>query len=126
MAEHNSQTRWTTDLHDNLLRLILAGNNSNEIAEKLGRSVGAIEYQKLRHTKELISRGRIMEDAVKLTQLSVSMIEENRVSLQSTSSAYFDNILIEESYVEDAKYQDGKQYALVYQGNDIYIIGGRI
>ena len=116
--EHGS--RWTPELDNELLRLILSGKTTSECATELGRTELAIEWRKLRHTRELIEKGRFIEDACKLTQLSSSMIEEHFPKIEYDSDDYFEESKKSSKIVEDDKYKKGKHYELTFEDTVIY------
>jgi hypothetical protein len=112
--------RWTTEHDTKLLQMISEGKDSLECATQLGRSVNSIEFRKLKHTKELISRGRDVEDACKLTQLSCSMIEEHFPKTEYDSDDYIEQLQKSREVVQDDKYKDGKIYDLMFGDTVIY------
>ena len=78
--------------------MISSGKTSAECASKLGRSESSIEWRKLRHAKELIAKGRSIEDASELTKLSPMMVEEQLHQVECDSDDYL-NSLVERNNV---------------------------
>jgi hypothetical protein len=112
--------RWTPELDNELLRLISSGKTTSECATELGRTELAIEWRKLRHTKELINKGRFIEDACKLTQLSSSMIEVHFPKTEYDSDDYFESPIKCNEVVPDEKYKNSKIYELRFGDTVIY------
>ena len=112
--------RWTPEHDSELLQMISSGKTSAECASKLGRSESSIEWRKLRHAKELIAKGRSIEDASELTKLSPMMSEEQLHQVECDSDDYLNSLVERKNVVPDDNYTNGKIYDITFEDNVVY------